>query len=378
MKRTRLSVWVVTAAALGACIAAVPGLTELSAEPGRRAIAELERGRVRLEVYSGRDGFMLWYLDPHDEWTPLLFRGDPAATVMAVRDGDRIVDLGRSSRISMQQTERRGHAVVQRFVGFDMAIDRVFTPVRSRGSQRADGIRIVITLHNRSNQRRNLGLRVLFDTYLGETAPGEAGHFQLDRGSPVRFETSLRPEQESVRYWLTRAPDRPELTLQQTLQGGGVTIPDRVVFANWKRLFQSTWDYTVLPSRRFSDPPYSLNDSAVAVYYNPVSVQPGASREIVIVLSAYAPVGFDDIENREDAHFPPVPDDEPPPLHRREPDEFAIMSMSPERRAEYLRRLEELDALIADLEHEAERPQELTLKRLQELRQRLDELRKPQ
>ncbi len=381
----------------------------VQAEPGRRVAAELETGRIGLEVYAERGEFMLWLRDGDGEMQPLLFPGDPGATRTTVRDGARTLVLGRSARLQLEQTEvrdpgpagdraesggagepaskgesatdERGRAVgrpvvYQRFGGEELEIERVFEPIRSRGAEEPDAVRVVMRLHNRSEHSRELGVRLLLDTHLGEDAPREVGHFRLHRATPVRFEHELHPERDSVRYWFSRSPEQPELTLQQSLLGEGVTTPDRVVFANWKRLYESSWDYRVLPARRFSAPPYSLNDSAVAVYYDPIVVEAGETREIAIVLGGYAPTGHYELEE------PPVD-----VATVREPEELeaearmpavAALRMSAEERERYLEKLEEINALIEELDRQVEHPAELTRKRLDELRERLEELRSAQ
>ena len=362
----RRSIWFsVTAIALFAAIA--PPALRVAAGPSRRAEAELELDRLRITVYSGRGEFMLWHLDADDDWIPLLFPGDPSSTVMTVRDGTRAVVLRGSARMRLEETRRHDHAILQRFIGSELEIEREFSALRARGADQVERVRIALRLYNHSGEPRELGLRLLLDTHLGESAPREYGHFQLERGLSVPYETELHPRRDSVRYWLTRDPDRPEVALQQMLLGREVTAPDRLLFANWRRLYRNPWDYTVLPSRRFNDPPYSLNDSAVAVYYDPVPVDPGTHREIVIVLGPYAPAGYYDPEHPE--RPVPQPSDLPGPATAETLDQ-----MSPDRRAEYVRLLRRLDALIRELDEEVKQPGQLTERRLQELRGRLDEL----
>ncbi len=372
------------------------------ADPARSVVGDLELGRIRLEVYAERGEFMVWQRDGDGELQPLLFPGDPGATRTTVRDGARTLVLGRSSRLQLKETavrdrdettgghreapdgpEAAGHRearrqalVYQRFGGDDLELERFFKPLRSRGAEEPDAIRIVVRVHNRSERSRELGLRLLLDTHLGEDAPRELGHFRLDRATPVRFEHQLQPRSDSVRYWFSRSPEQPELTLQQTMLGEGITTPDRVVFANWKRLYESSWDYRVLPARRFSAPPYSLNDSAVAVYYDPVTVGAGETREIAIVLGGYAPTGYYELETEPlevaTVRRPDEVETEP------RPPAVAVLRMSAEERARYLETLEELNALIAELDRQVEHPAEITRERLRELRERLEELRSAQ
>ena len=60
--------------------------------------------------------------------------------------------------------------------------------------------------------------------------------------------------------------------MRLTLSGDGITDPDRVVVANWKRLNDASWTYESNQTRDFSLLPYSIDDSAIALYYEPATV----------------------------------------------------------------------------------------------------------
>jgi hypothetical protein len=72
----------------------------------------------------------------------------------------------------------------------------------------------------------------------------------------------------------------------------GVTRPDRIILSNWKRLNDNSWAYDVNTTRNFNQLPYSINDSAVALYYNPVTVAKGDSRETNLAMGAYTREGY--------------------------------------------------------------------------------------
>jgi hypothetical protein len=76
------------------------------------------------------------------------------------------------------------------------------------------------------------------------------------------------------------------------LDAPGIEKPDSIVFANWKRLNESSWSYDVNASRSFSNPPYSINDSAIALYFDPEALQPGDERLINLVFGSYDQAGY--------------------------------------------------------------------------------------
>ena len=69
------------------------------------------------------------------------------------------------------------------------------------------------------------------------------------------------------------------------LSGSNITDPDRVIIANWKRLNDATWNFEVNQSRDFNLLPYSINDSAIAVYYEPETVPSGTVKSVAFKLN---------------------------------------------------------------------------------------------
>jgi hypothetical protein len=151
--------------------------------------------------------------------------------------------------------------------------------------QGADTVAVSVTIRNTSDREFSAGLRFLLDTYLGESG---YPHFRTDRDREINGELSYTapdiPAYFSSR--LSRASRAPENAgLQLLLRGEGVTTPDRLVLANWKRLSESSWLYETAPARSFSELPYSINDSAACLYFGPGPLPAGASRTYLTVLS---------------------------------------------------------------------------------------------
>jgi hypothetical protein len=74
--------------------------------------------------------------------------------------------------------------------------------------------------------------------------------------------------------------------------GPGIDRPDKVVLANWKRLSDASWGFDVNSQRNFTLVPYSINDSAIALYWEPISVARGGSRRISFVMGTLNEKGY--------------------------------------------------------------------------------------
>jgi hypothetical protein len=69
--------------------------------------------------------------------------------------------------------------------------------------------------------------------------------------------------------------------------------PDSVHFANWKRLNEAPWKSSYSENRNFNYPPYSIGDSAVCYYYDPVPLSQDQELIYTITLAAEDPAGFE-------------------------------------------------------------------------------------
>ncbi len=251
---------------------------------------EVQKGRMRLVLHEETGRFSLYYLQNINEkaFLPLFWDEDPRTSVMSIVVGNKIHRIGESYEFKGTSEATLNGA---RFVwtSNELEIIEQFTPIASRGAPLEDGVTLNITIENISERDLNVGLRYLFDTYLGED---EYVHFQTDEAEQLARETTVAKE-EMIAYWLSPLPTSEEqVGLQCVIAERGITVPDRIVFANWKRLNDTTWTYEASSARNFNNPPYSWNDSAVVHYYDPKTLPKGAKREIVVVLGNYRAEGY--------------------------------------------------------------------------------------
>jgi hypothetical protein len=142
---------------------------------------------------------------------------------------------------------------------------------------------------NVSETNLSVAVRYLFDTWLGEAS---SVHFRTDAVAGLTRELTVAKDERPA-YWVSPlADDAGGFGFECMLSGEGVTVPDRVVFANWKRLADSAWSYTTSSARTFSQAPYSMNDSAVGQYYDARPVPRGQSITVTLALGRASPSGL--------------------------------------------------------------------------------------
>ena len=145
------------------------------------------------------------------------------------------------------------------------------------------GFRVTLTVRNLSKNYLSVGLKSLFDTHNNPDGPD----FLTEGNNPVNSERQWTSA-NAPEYWGTNPVGENGNYL--TFTSLGDRKPDRTVFSNWKRLNDSGWDYSYREGRDFSLLPYSINDSAAMIYYNPVSIPPGTEIAVQFALTAGGPV----------------------------------------------------------------------------------------
>jgi hypothetical protein len=257
---------------------------------------ELADGRIKLTLHEGIGRFSLsCQIQGKDGiYVPLLASQDPRTTSVSVVVGNRVYRMGESSEFSeaVEKTPTGG-----RFIWRSGALQvmETFTWLASHDSPETDGVRIDVALKNISQADLTAGVRFLFDTYLGESS---FVHFRTETLTQVSHELTLLADTRPA-YWVSPLAGDPEdFGLQVMTSGQGITVPDRIIFANWKRLSDASWLFDTSPSRNFSLLPYSVNDSAASQYYDPRPVPRGAEVTITMAMGKFNREGFSAISSR--------------------------------------------------------------------------------
>jgi hypothetical protein len=260
----------------------------LVALPVAASALEIDQGRLRLRLEEGIGRFSLFYLPDKAGagYVPLLLADDPRTTVLTLVEGNRVHRMGESAAFS-EKLEKTGDGAQFVWTSKTLEVTERFGFVASPGSVLADGLRIDIVVRNTGEAARSVGLRYLFDTYLGE---GSGQHFWDPADPKIDREYTLVPG-DGESFWVSSASTGGE-GLQVMVSGAGVTRPDRVIFANWKRLNEAPYGYEASSSRNFNQLPYSINDSAVAQYYLPRDLPPGRSFTVTLVMGVFNTKGF--------------------------------------------------------------------------------------
>jgi hypothetical protein len=168
------------------------------------------------------------------------------------------------------------NAVVVQYSMDNLQVNQQFSFIED-----SDGAIVAMALDlsvvNLSAEAVDSQLRLIFDTTLGEQ---RANHFSTVRASGISREYGFSPNSDEP--WILSS--NGDYGLLFTLSGSGASAPREVVAANWKRLSEAPWDYEIQESRNFNLLPFSINDSAVGLFYGPerIAAQDTASYRLYL------------------------------------------------------------------------------------------------
>ncbi len=255
---------------------------------------EASEGRMKIVLHESTGRFSLYYLSDiaKSRYVALFLDQDPRTSVTSILIDGKAVRLGDdpSFRVSAQRTED-GAAFT--FRSSQLVVVQSFIFARSPGSAIVDGIRMTYSIENVSDRDLNVGLRILIDTSLGE---GATNHFSTDLKPGISSELGLSGAFAET-YWMSA---QSEYGLLAIIQGEGIRKPDSVVFANWKRLNDSSWGFEANSTRNFNLLPYSINDSAVLMLYSPSRLARGVSSSYTFYLAERSAIRFGESSARAD------------------------------------------------------------------------------
>ena len=245
-------------------------------------------GFIRLILDERTGSFSLYYLtDPVNmSYEPLFSARDPSTSYLSVSVDGNIHHPGRSNLFSTKIDTINGFPAII-FESSFLLITKTFTPLKTPGSQFANGAAITITIQNKSRVGAFVGLRMLLDTELSEY---QRGISFITSEKLISGELIIEGS-SGDNFWITRGENVSLMGSITVPPEYNSRVPDYIHIANWKRLSDVPWRLPYYEGRSFTFFPYSINDSAVCYFYEPALLPVGSSFTYVIFLTT-EDIGF--------------------------------------------------------------------------------------
>ncbi|MDR1439673.1 MAG: hypothetical protein LBJ10_06570 [Clostridiales bacterium] len=144
-----------------------------------------------------------------------------------------------------------------------------------------DTVSIKYVLANNSDVTKDVGARIMLDTMLGIN---DGAPFRIAGYGEVTSEVEFSGDDIPAGWEAFDSLVEPSVYAMGTFYRSAHERPDKVQFAAWPRIRSSAWDFAVSGGTPIT------SDSAVAAYFDPVTIAPGSSRTIITYygISAFA------------------------------------------------------------------------------------------
>ena len=236
-------------------------------------------GRIKLIINEKSGRFSLYYMTDiaNEEYLPFFVDQDQRTSFLSIMLKNQSYKMGDSSlfKTSLGGTPSSPSLV---FESTFLVVTENFSFIKTGSSPLTNGVLITITVTNKGEQPIDAGIRFMLDTFLGEKNPP---HFTTDVrqiNNELLIDGSF-----SDQFWVSK---NNRLALMGSIEGKNLTRPDLVLFSNWKRLNDTAWKIPYIQGRSFNLLPYSIDDSAVCYFYDPVELTKGSSRVVSFMLSS--------------------------------------------------------------------------------------------
>ena len=171
-----------------------------------------------------------------------------------------------------------------------------------------DMVKVTATVINKTSVQKELGLKTILDTVLGEV---DSYHFYTRNGVPVTSEV-LYKTMANEKWIVSR---NPSAAMQMFFYGADCTAPEALALGNYGTFDKKEWVPNMYNYRGF-DSAYSYNNSAVAVVWPTFRLNPNESGKCIFYL-AFA-TDYDNPQG-EKYLFPESDEEEVEPLIPAEP-----------------------------------------------------------
>lgn len=151
----------------------------------------------------------------------------------------------------------------------DVQVRQILTLVPTATSRSV--MRIQYQVANAGQEPHAVGLRVMLDTQLGFN---DGAPFRILEHGAVTTETEFTGDGVPYSFLAVDSLQSPQVVSTGVVRTTGERAPDRLIFANWGRLYRTLWDFQVTAGYPVT------GDSGVAYYWNPTTLEPGQSLDL--------------------------------------------------------------------------------------------------
>mgnify|MGYP000610352431 CR=1 FL=1 len=232
---------------------------------------DITSGSIMLSIDERSGIFKLYHIaNDQKTKTSLLYEQDTRTSYVLIASGNRMLKLNDNFSAKIERTEKGAKITYTS----DIAIVVLEITTIEPG-----GFLFTYTIFNTTKQETNIGCRILLDSYLGEKS---SNHFSSSANSQIQTETIF--SSSNLPLWIESSNEK-KVGFRLFFSSTKMSQPDTVLLANWKRINDAVWLPEYQQNRNFTLAPYSINDSAISLFWNTQPVKPSESRTAAFIIT---------------------------------------------------------------------------------------------
>jgi hypothetical protein len=252
-------------------------LTIIFCFPFLLSALSVEKGNLKIVADDETGGYLCYSrLSEESPWSPLFVESYTSSYTQLKVNGEKILP-GHSLEytLNLEQTENSITVI------YEGDLVRLTETVAILNDSRGTAyFSLLLHVDNLGDDTVEIGVKKVIDT-----AFKRGSTYFLIEGVSVEEETAF--DQSNMPGTLLSPGTNPGEKLYVQTDLGLSTLPDRLLLVNWNRLDRESWDYTPSKGTNFNDLPFSLDDSALGLFWMPLALKRGKSHEIGLALGPH-------------------------------------------------------------------------------------------
>ncbi|MBP7552423.1 MAG: hypothetical protein KA885_03275 [Spirochaetes bacterium] len=223
-----------------------------------------------------------------DKMSPLLAEDFPPSTYFKFYINKDLVPFGKGGKGRKSEISKVGNDLQYFWSNDVIKIVIVYTLLSSIDKKPADTLLVRMNIENLSDDKYFVGILFCIDTLLGET---KRKHFLLNGSTLLNKEAEYK---KNIPFtYINSYSETLKMGINILFDERYIDKPDRIYFTNWKKGFTDE-KYKVKPGVDFDLKPYSLNDSAVFIEYEDMTVDSASYIDRNFILSKNSSIDIDE------------------------------------------------------------------------------------